>query len=162
MEDRVAEDLSEVETPAMRIANNLILYGPPGTGKTYRTAWEAVRLCHGDAAARDMGGKEKRAALMAEYGKLVASGRVEFVTFHQSMSYEEFVEGLRPQTGSAFTDAPEPDKVDAGFRLEPCDGVFKRACARAERDVGETAGADRLDRSQRIIRLGLTGSNWRD
>src|SRR5690606_17150705 len=75
---------------------NLILYGPPGTGKTYQTAWEAVRLCLGDAVAADLSGEKNRDRLMAEYRRLMSEGRIEFVTFHQSMSYEEFVEGLRP------------------------------------------------------------------
>ena len=100
---------------------NLILYGPPGTGKTYQTAWEAVRLCLGEQIASDLKGKAQRAELMNTYRDLVSKGRIEFVTFHQSMSYEEFIEGLRPTTGNA-----EDKTADTGFRLEPVAGIFRR------------------------------------
>jgi len=108
-------------------AVNLILYGPPGTGKTYRTAWEAVRLCLGEQTASGLKGKGQRSALMSVYRKLVSEGRIEFVTFHQSMSYEEFVEGLRPTTDKA-----EGGSTDTGFRLEPVAGIFRRISERAE------------------------------
>jgi len=49
--------------------------------------------------------------------------RFEFVTFHQSYGYEEFVEGLRPVTN---------DNGDISYRVEP--GVFKRICKLAEAD----------------------------
>jgi 5-methylcytosine-specific restriction protein B len=101
---------------------NLILYGPPGTGKTYRTAREAVRLC-GEAIPAD------RAQLMARYEELRAEGRIEFVTFHQNFSYEDFVEGLRPETGEG-----------AGFSLQPHDGVFAKLvkdCLTKRRDSKE-------------------------
>lgn len=140
---------------------NLILYGPPGTGKTYQTAWEAVRLCLGDDIAADLSGGANRDRLMAEYRRLMSEGRIEFVTFHQSMSYEEFVEGLRPNVGHDAPDAfPEDTAHATGFRLKDEPGIFRTICARAERDSGESANADRLDRSHRIIRLGLTGANW--
>ncbi len=106
---------------------NLILYGPPGTGKTYQTAWEAVRLCVGEDVAVGLFGDQNRDRLMAEYRRLMTEGRIEFVTFHQSMSYEEFVEGLRPSI-----DADVPSEHGAGFRLEPVAGIFQRVARRAE------------------------------
>jgi 5-methylcytosine-specific restriction protein B len=109
----------------MPSTTNLILYGPPGTGKTYATAWEAVRLCIGDESAARL--RHDRNALMAEYRRLASEGRIEFVTFHQSMSYEEFVEGLRPTTG-----AGEDAEHSGGFRLEPVPGIFQRISRRAE------------------------------
>lgn len=113
---------------------NLILYGPPGTGKTYQTAWEAVRLCLGEDVAADLSGEKNRDRLMAEYRRLTSKGRIEFVTFHQSMSYEEFVEGLRPGI-----DEDDPSENRAGFRLEPVAGIFQRIARRA--DTGAVARA---------------------
>ena len=55
---------------------------------------------------------------MRAYKELVSAGRVVFTTFHQSIGYEEFVEGLRPVTDSA-------GQPSAGFRLEPCNGIFR-------------------------------------
>lgn len=112
---------------------NLILYGPPGTGKTYQTAWEAVRLCRGDDVASALSGENNRDRLMAEYRHLMSESRIEFVTFHQTMSYEEFVEGLRPSV-----DGEEVPDNGAGFRLEPVAGIFQRIARRAERGVPVT------------------------
>ncbi len=126
-----SESHSQDQPAQMAVATtNLILYGPPGTGKTYQTAWEAVRLCLGDAVAADLSGKNNRDRLMAEYRRLMSEGRIEFVTFHQSMSYEEFVEGLRPSV-----DGEEVPDNGAGFRLEPVAGIFQRIARRAERGV---------------------------
>lgn len=119
---RTMETIAHSQSPT---ATNLILYGPPGTGKTYATAWEAVRLCLGDDTAAPFIGD--RDALMAEYRRLVGEGRIEFTTFHQSMSYEEFVEGLRP-----VTDAEQEMETSAGFRLEAVPGIFYRISKRAE------------------------------
>ncbi|MTI02120.1 AAA family ATPase [Roseibium sp. RKSG952] len=112
-------------------ATNLILYGPPGTGKTFSTAAEAVRLC-GEPVPED------RDDLMAVYQGLLAAGRIDFVTFHQSMAYEEFVEGRQPMTGA---DDGE-DTSTAGFRLETVPGIFRRIAKRAETSHGHSSGED--------------------
>ena len=148
--DRPAISMSDVQP-----ATNLILYGPPGTGKTYRTAWEAVRLCLGADAAASLQGDEKRDALMVEYRRFVGEGRIEFVTFHQSMTYEEFVEGLRPTTDDEGVEGPEKAEVGTGFRLKPHDGVFKRISERARLDRPEADSATQLDRSARVFKVAL-------
>ncbi|TDL84628.1 ATPase [Meridianimarinicoccus aquatilis] len=137
---------------AMPTASNLILYGPPGTGKTYATAWEAVRLCLGGNAAEPL--RHDRDALMTEYRRLAGEGRIEFVTFHQSFSYEDFVEGLRPTTGSEQEGDDEGAGTSGGFSLKPHAGVFKIISERARLDTGD-APAKRLDRSRPIYKIAL-------
>ena len=99
------EDPSMQNTPKAR---NTILYGPPGTGKTYATARRCVEIC---------GGTLDEKAIHDRYKKLVEEGRVVFITFHQSYGYEDFVEGLRPETRLEST---------SGFGLVPKPGVLKR------------------------------------
>jgi 5-methylcytosine-specific restriction protein B len=125
---------------------NLIFYGPPGTGKTYRTALEAVRLCDGDTP-------DERSELMRRYGELEREGRIGFVTFHQSFSYEDFVEGLRPETAASEISS------SAGFRLEPRKGVFAEMAALADQARKAAAAPQRvggLDLSDRHFwKMGL-------
>jgi hypothetical protein len=109
---------------------NLILYGPPGTGKTFSTAAEAVRLCDGSLP---VSGEE--AEIRRRYNELVSARRVQFITFHQSYAYEDFVEGLRPTTG-------EGEQAASSFRLEPVAGVFREFVALAEQ-ARNTAGEGR-------------------
>ncbi len=68
---------------------NIILYGPPGTGKTYMAYEEAVRIVDPAFAWKD------RKSLVLRFRELQDSGYITFVTFHQSFSYEEFIEGFR-------------------------------------------------------------------
>ena len=70
---------------------NIILYGPPGTGKTYVTTRRCVEICDGSAERLDE--EIRYEEIRCRYNELVESGRVEFITFHQSYGYEEFVEG---------------------------------------------------------------------
>ena len=154
--------VTDLIKPAKSPTTNLILYGPPGTGKTYETAWEAVRLCLGDEVAAPLNGQDKRGALMAAYKQLVAEGRIAFVTFHQSMSYEEFVEGLRPKTG--MSDANVSSDIgpeSGGFRLEPEEGLFKAISERARLDQDGKKSGPWLDRKQTLFKLSMIGNNWR-
>lgn len=125
---------------------NLILYGPPGTGKTYRTMEVAARYC-GEIPSQD------REELRKQYERLRRDKRIEFVTFHQNFAYEEFVEGLRPQTGEGEGDG-------AGFRLEPVAGIFRQLCTRADeaRKSGGVSEAQDLEgRSVFKMSLGRAG-----
>lgn len=110
------------EEPIARAASsyelNTIFYGPPGTGKTFSTARRAVEICL-DVAPDDAG------AIRRTYEQLVKDGRIGFVTFHQSYTYEDFVEGLRPK----------PMASGAGFTLEPEAGVLKVMAERASKQA---------------------------
>lgn len=127
-----------------RAPTNLILYGPPGTGKTWRTAEEAVKLCDGAAPV-------DRDTLMARYRELVEARRIDFVTFHQSYSYEEFVEGLRPQQGGSEAEGTATGSV--GFSLVPEDGVFRRIAHRAGASRGGGGQFETGDR--RVFKLSI-------
>lgn len=70
---------------------NLILTGAPGSGKTYKTAEIAVALIDGANKLPNT-----RVDLMKRYKELLNAKQIAFTTFHQSLDYEEFVEGLKP------------------------------------------------------------------
>ncbi|WP_199751157.1 McrB family protein [Brachyspira aalborgi] len=91
----------------------IILQGAPGTGKTYSSSEIAVKLIDGNAPS-------DRAELMKRYKELVDKEQIFFTTFHQSMDYEEFVEGIKPKT------------INGNITYELEDGIFKKACKSAE------------------------------
>lgn len=91
------------------ISLNQILYGPPGTGKTYSTVNHALAIL--EATQERKNNINSISKLKQEFGS-----QVEFVTFHQSFGYEDFVEGLKAKT-------------DAGkITYEIEGGVFKIIC----------------------------------
>jgi 5-methylcytosine-specific restriction protein B len=93
---------------------NQILYGPPGTGKTHHTINEALAILDPAFLAAH---SDKRTLLKARFAELESSKHVRFVTFHQSFSYEDFVEGLRAEPNAA-----------GQLTFLPMDGVFKEIC----------------------------------
>ncbi|WP_018615732.1 AAA family ATPase [Segetibacter koreensis] len=97
---------------------NQILYGPPGTGKTYTTIETAIRIANPQFIFIDRTRKE----IKDEYERLQKKGQVEFVTFHQSMTYEDFIEGIKPV---------EPKPGDTFLQYETKPGIFKRIVAKA-------------------------------
>ena len=140
---RYIEGSTSVQEPAT-MSLNTIFYGPPGTGKTYATARRCVEICDGPGERSDEEVRER-------YRKLVEKGRVEFITFHQSYGYEEFVEGLRPDTGG---DEEEKGDGGPGFRLVVTDGVIKRIAERARKLASPTETFFDLD-DRRIFKMGL-------
>jgi hypothetical protein len=125
---------------------NQILYGPPGTGKTYSTIRKAVEIIDGRAD-----GDEK--ALKTRYDQLVSQRRVAFVTFHQTFSYEDFVEGIRPVMDQAGK---------ASMPLYECrDGVFKTMCTAARARLKTLGSATEVDPSSvaRFWKMSL-GNTW--
>lgn len=84
-------------TQSLTRKSQVILYGPPGTGKTY---W-ANRY-------------------IKDY-KQIDEDKYDFVTFHQSFTYEEFVEGLRA----------ESIDDESGVNYFVRDGIFKKMCIEA-------------------------------
>ena len=83
--------------------SSIILYGPPGTGKTH--------------------------AMQQDYVSKFDEDNRFVTTFHQSFSYEEFVEGLKP-----VLDTLGDDTGDVLYKIYP--GVFRKACERAAQMAG--------------------------
>lgn len=102
--------------------HNIILQGAPGTGKTYNTAAIALKTL----GITDIDLTDHK-AVMKRYDSLLGE-QIFFTTFHQSLDYEDFVEGLKPHVQ---TDA---DGNTIGVTYEPEDGIFKRACNAVQTD----------------------------
>jgi 5-methylcytosine-specific restriction protein B len=141
-------------TAAPQPPTNLILYGPPGTGKTFATTFQAVRICDGDASP-------DRAALMERYRELVERKRIAFVTFHQSYAYEDFVEGLRPETGESEGEDSPDLAGQAGFNLKPRSGVFRSIAELARDNKGPPQQTHALDRGRKVFKMSL-GRSWNE
>jgi len=93
---------------------NLLMFGPPGTGKTYNSINKAVAIISTGTMLRT------RKEIKSLYDQLAMKNKIFFTTFHQSMSYEDFIEGIKPILS-------DPDTQKVNYRIE--DGIFKRACA---------------------------------
>ncbi|OBU20005.1 ATPase [Photobacterium aquimaris] len=108
---------------------NQILYGPPGTGKTYSTTHLSVLLADPnwfeELQSQGLDEDQERASIKARYEELCSDGRILLTTFHQSFSYEDFVEGIRAKTSK--------ETKTLEYKVE--DGVFKRMCDRAVKAV---------------------------
>ncbi len=112
----------QMQSPAL----NQILYGPPGTGKTWNAVNHALAVIEGKSVeelekeCHDEGRKEVK----KRFDELKKSGQIKMVTFHQSFTYEDFIEGIKP----VF------DHDAANVQYKIVDGVFKEISKVAKDD----------------------------
>jgi 5-methylcytosine-specific restriction protein B len=95
-------------------SRNIILYGPPGTGKTYKTIDLSVKIIDG----KDNGHVSNK----KRFDEFLRDGQIQFVTFHQNYSYEDFVVGLRPVENAG------------SLIFKRHEGIFYEICKRAEKN----------------------------
>jgi hypothetical protein len=116
-------------TETMSKTNNLnnILFGPPGTGKTYNTINEALKIIDLEFYNDN---KDNRVELNKRFKELLikkwdeTKGQIAFCTFHQSFSYEDFVEGIKPKVN---------DNNKVFYKID--NGVFKNLCELADSNL---------------------------
>lgn len=100
----------------LKMPLNTILYGAPGTGKTFSVVDYAYAITNKCKLNQDAKGRTER---KDDFDEKVGS-QISFVTFHQSFSYEEFVEGIRAKT---------TEEGQINYSVE--NGIFKKICEKA-------------------------------
>ena len=129
-EDEELSDLHEIENKnkatIKQTTLNQILYGPPGTGKTYHTIDRALEILGIDCKDKT---REERKELFEAYKQ---KGQIEFVTFHQNYSYEEFVEGIKP------------NEKEGAITYKTKSGVFKNIATKALEAIFQQTSLSRI------------------
>jgi 5-methylcytosine-specific restriction endonuclease McrBC GTP-binding regulatory subunit McrB len=121
--DALAFDSKDMQTD---FPLNQILFGPPGTGKTYTTINKAISIIDNLKESALKVYYEERSDLKERFDELLIddwdnpNGQIGFVTFHQSMSYEDFIEGIKPGLN---------DDQNVIYDIEP--GIFKKMASLA-------------------------------
>jgi len=110
MEESKYKQLKQMNFPL-----NTILYGPPGTGKTYNTILRAAEIIEN----RTIDSYQEALKIFKDN----LHNRIEFITFHQNYSYEDFIQGLRPETDNK-----------SALTFDKKDGVFKRIADKAKQN----------------------------
>lgn len=153
--DEVKDDGPEFDSVYMKYAElldfnpNLILYGPPGTGKTYATKniIEAFEYKHH--------------AKYVPYSQVEQEERVRFITFHQSYSYEDFIEGIRPELIEDDPDAEGKERSgELRYRVAP--GVLMEmqqaattAVMKEDSKISGIQGADLIRSTSSVWKVAL-------
>lgn len=145
------ENVEEVEKePAVRFPLNQILFGPAGTGKTYNALIKAMEII--DERKYDNITDNQYRLLKQRFDVLRKSGRIEMVTFHSNYTYEEFVEGIKPNT---------ENKELLTYSKE--NGIFKSIVNIAKAEKIKLASSNKIDFSTtRVFKLSLSNTANRE
>jgi hypothetical protein len=119
-EDEEEAIVNEVkhEKNIMSLNLNTIFYGPPGTGKTYNTINKALEIIGVDITNME------RSEIGALFKSKVKEGQIVFTTFHQSFSYEDFIEGIKPVIYA------DESNIEGELKYTIEDGIFKELVER--------------------------------
>lgn len=136
-----SENIHNNNTPQKKKLLNQILYGPPGTGKTYKTKELAINIILGKE-------KRDRKEIISLYEQLQKNHQIVFTSFHQSISYEDFIEGIKPNLND--------DEGEINYEIQ--DGLFKNVCVKA---LSEYYKSDISNKSnENVQRLNLFDDAW--
>ena len=116
---------------------NRILFGAAGTGKTFHTINHALSIIENKTL--ESLENEDRTVLKKRFDEYKSQGQIKFVTFHQSFSYEDFVEGIRAETD---------DKGNLKYPVKA--GVFKEIVELAKGNVQSNI-EDEIDLSNKKV-----------
>ena len=102
-------------------AKNVVFRGAPGTGKTYLSKQIAANIVS-NGRTNDINGLSQDEI-----------NQIDFVQFHPSYDYTDFVEGLRPVSNG-----------DGAIEFKLQDGIFKQFCRKAK-EAQKTGGQDNFE-----------------
>ncbi len=125
IDDKNQENINKINNQENKI-KNIILYGAPGVGKThnYKNLISMIEDGKSQNEIFNVVSKNQHVELNNEtFETIKQDKRVEFVTFHQSYSYEDFIEGFRPNESG---------------NIELDDGIFKRLSLNALNKIKES------------------------
>ncbi len=123
---KTVDDEIKIESLNKFNIKNIILYGAPGVGKThnYKNLIAMIEEGKNQKGIFDTIAENRHVGIENEiYETIKQEKRVEFVTFHQSYSYEDFIEGFRPNESG---------------NIELEDGIFKRFSLNALNKIKES------------------------
>lgn len=126
IEEEIDDEVNQINEEYERVSKmnikNIILYGSPGVGKTHNYKKLISLIEQGKSQSEIFDSIQKNEKFIDEdesFQNTKNEKRVEFVTFHQSFSYEDFIEGFRPQENRS---------------LEIEKGIFREISKRAKED----------------------------